>query len=86
MEDKELVEDMKFYEEYGDGGEGGDFDWSLETQVDELKAGKTKTLKFYLPEHWIYDPNCEIKIVIDPDKSTNDCNWENNTELFLAWG
>jgi hypothetical protein len=53
---------------------------------DELKAGKTKELTFYLPEHWIYDPNCEMKIVIDPEKSIKDCDWENNTELYFAWG
>lgn len=85
--DKDLVNDMKFYEEYNsEEGEGGDFDWSLEMEVEELKAGKTKELIFYLPEHWVYDPNCELKVVIDPDKSTNDCNWKNNTEYFFAWG
>lgn len=86
MGDKELAEDMMFQEEYGDGGEGGDFDWELEVEVDGLKAGKTKEVVLYLPEHWIYDPNCEMKIVIDPDKSTKDCNWENNTEYYYAWG
>lgn len=86
VDDKDLAEDMMFQDEYGDGGNGGDMDWALEMEVEELKAGKTKELIFYLPEHWIYDPNCEMKIVIDPEKSTKDCHWKNNTEYFFEWG
>ena len=63
-----------------------DFYWELEETIPTLEPGATHTIHFKLHNQWIYDSNCEIRVIIDVDEEIKDCNRENNQKDFFGWG
>lgn len=63
-----------------------DRDFAVFVSIPELKPGKKVTLTFYIKDIWIYDSNCEIRLVADVDETNQDCDRSNNVMDFFAWG
>lgn len=54
--------------------------------VPEIPAKSSVKVKVYIEDFWIYDPNCEIKIVVDPFEKIEEKKEKNNTFEFFAYG
>jgi hypothetical protein len=72
----EIDENTYDYDEY----------WEVKKKVDPLKPGQKITFVIELKGRWIYDSNCEIIAIIDPEEKQDDCNRENNVNYFFGWG
>lgn len=60
--------------------------WECRTEIPAIRPGKSVIVYFNLPQYWIYDPNCEIQVVLDPEELIKDCDRKNNVKGFIAWG
>jgi len=60
--------------------------YRLKRFIPSLKPKGSIILEFKIKNHWVYDPNCEIEITIDPTKKIQDSNWKNNKIWFKASG
>lgn len=63
-----------------------DMDWEVIDTLPAMRPGDTIVHEVFLPKHWIYDSNCEIEVVIDPDKTQKERERANNRQYFFAWG
>ena len=63
-----------------------DFDWEVIEDVPALKHNQKHTVIIEIDNYWIYDSNCEIRVIIDEEKEIEDCNRENNQMDFFGWG
>ena len=63
-----------------------DFYWERMVDIPPLQPGQKHTIVITINDYWIYDSNCEIRVIIDPEKKTKDCNRNNNQKDFFAWG
>ena len=63
-----------------------DLDFSVFAEIPALKPGQKTTVTFYIPTHWIYDPNCEIAALADIYRTNQDCDLTNNLLFFFEWG
>lgn len=75
-DDENVDEDLKDY----------DKDWENTREIPALKPGERYTLHFIVQDYWIYDSNCEIEVILDPDEKIKDCDRENNKQQFFGWG
>ena len=74
--DENVDKDLKDY----------DKDWEDIREIPALKPGERYTLHFIVEDYWIYDSNCEIEVILDPEEHTRDCNRKNNKMQFFGWG
>jgi len=63
-----------------------DLDFSVFAEIPALKPGEKTMVTFYIPTHWIYDPNCEIAALADIYRTNQDCDLTNNLLFFFEWG
>jgi len=63
-----------------------DFYWEVIEEIPALKPNQKYTVTFKINNHWIYDSNCEIRIIIDEAEEAEDCDRENNQMDFFGWG
>ncbi len=63
-----------------------DYYWESVENIPALKPNQKYTVTFKLYDNWIYDSNCEIRVIIDPENEVEDCNRENNQMDFFGWG
>ena len=65
-----------------------DYDTDVESyaQVPALKKGQKAEVIFYIPNHWVYDSNCELRVIVDEEEKVDDCDRQNNTMDFYGWG
>lgn len=55
-------------------------------KVPPINWNKKAKVTFYIKDHWIYDPNCEIEVFVDFINNVKEKNEENNRLLFLERG
>ncbi|HNQ68400.1 MAG TPA: CARDB domain-containing protein [Bacteroidales bacterium] len=55
-------------------------------EIPSLKPRESIRIEFQIENYWIYDPNCEIEVIIDPDNAIEECDKTNNKLQFFAWG
>mgnify|MGYP006273599279 CR=1 FL=1 len=65
-----------------------DYDPDVKAFVDvpELAPDAATKLVFLIPDHWVYDSNCELGVVLDVDDEIEECDETDNTAVFVAWG
>ena len=56
------------------------------TDIPSLEPGQSAKLVFLIPDHWVYDSNCELGVVLDVDDEVEECAEDNNEMVFVAWG
>lgn len=54
--------------------------------IPSVGPGKKYVLDFLIYGHWIYDPNCEIKVILDLENVIEETNEKNNSLIFVAGG
>jgi len=78
-----FIENMGMAEE---GTVDYDEDWSQTFTIERLKAGAKATLVVEPRDNWIYDPNCEIGVLIDKANTIQESDESNNKLGFFAGG
>jgi len=57
--------------------------WSV---VPALAPGELYVLEFKVYNYWIFDPNCEIKVILDFDENIIEPDEKNNKKVFVMGG
>lgn len=52
--------------------------------IPPIPAGAERTITVHVLDYWLYDPNCEFEVLIDPDEIVEDCNRSNNWRFFAS--
>ena len=60
--------------------------WEVTEKIGSLKPNEKVRITISIKDHWIYDSNCEIRVIIDPENTIEDCNEKNNQLDFFGWG
>ena len=63
-----------------------DKDFAVFVNIPPLKPKEMITLTFYIQDIWVYNSNCELRVILDIDQTNNESNRENNWLDFFAWG
>ena len=63
-----------------------DFYWEIEKVVKALEPGEEIRVFISIENHWIYDSNCEIRAIVNPENTIKDCDNKNNQLDFYGWG
>ncbi|HLP12095.1 MAG TPA: hypothetical protein VK177_09210 [Flavobacteriales bacterium] len=63
-----------------------DPDWKTFVKIPILQPGEEMEVIFELKDHWIYDSNCEIEILLDADENIQEKDEKNNVMDFVGWG
>lgn len=63
-----------------------DQDFGVFVAIPELKPGEKAILTFYIKDIWVYDSNCELRLIVDIDETNADCDKNNNVLDFFGWG
>lgn len=63
-----------------------DEDFAVFTTIQSLKPNEEITLTFYIKDIWLYNYNCEIRVILDIDQTNNETKRSNNQMDFFAWG
>ncbi len=83
-------EDMWLFSENMSNSEEGavdsDEDWEQDHTIAKIKAGEKAILKIEIKDYWVFDPNCEIGVIVDPAKTIEEDNETNNQRGFFAGG
>jgi hypothetical protein len=89
-ENNYLAEDYKDSKHLSDDVDENAYDydryWEEIISIPAIKPGKKMVLTFEIENYWIYDPNCEIRVILDPEETSGDCDEKNNVKTFLGWG
>lgn len=67
-------------------GENDDPHFEVNEPIVGLKNNEKRLITLNLGEHWVYDPNCELKVEIDRDNRIHESNESNNVSYFIAGG
>lgn len=81
-ERSEFIEDEV---EYDDKREY-DYNFSRIIRVPEIPAKSSVKIKVYIEKYWIFDPNCEIRVILDPFEKIEEKKENNNSLDFHAYG
>ena len=60
--------------------------WEVIEKIPSLKPNEEVRVTISIKKYWIYDSNCEIRLIIDPKNKAEECNTENNQLDFFGWG
>jgi len=87
----DLIKENVARAKYNEGDEDvSEFDydknWEGYFDIPSLRSKQSITLDFWIKDHWIYDSNCEIEVIIDPENKIEECKKENNKKQFFGWG
>lgn len=67
-------------------GVDNDRDWEVFARLLPVKPGELVTVEFIIPDYWVYDPHCEMEVVIDADNNIEEKNEKNNISYFIKAG
>ncbi len=56
------------------------------TLIPSLKPGESMRIQLKIPNYWIYDPNCEMRITLDALNQIPEKNKKNNVQEFAEYG
>ena len=88
----EMIEENNARAEYYDDEDMDEspFDYDLDFKEVQSMIGlmpdEKQTIIFYINDHWVYDSNCELRVIIDEDEEIKDCDRSNNQKDFFGWG
>jgi hypothetical protein len=71
---------------YTKKGIDSDPDWKVFVKIPIMQPGEEIELVFELKEIWIYDPNCEIEVMLDADGNIEEKDEKNNVMDFVGRG
>lgn len=63
-----------------------DRDFAVFASIPALKPGEKREFTFYIKDIWVYDSNCEIRLIVDIDAANKDCDTTNNILDLFGWG
>jgi hypothetical protein len=63
-----------------------DEDFAVFAAIPALEPDETITLRFHIKDIWVYNSNCEIRVILDIDQTNNETHRSNNQKDFFAWG
>lgn len=75
--------DESYYEKDPEANDAYFESWCV---VPALAPGELYVLEFKVYNYWIYDPNCEIKIILDFDENIIEPDEKNNAKVFVMGG
>jgi len=55
-------------------------------EIPAIEPGKIITITFEVEDEWLFNTNCELEVIIDPDNAIEECDKTNNKLQFFAWG
>lgn len=76
-------------DDYGDVDENMfdyDYYWEVIEEVPSLQPNEEIRINISIKDHWIYDSNCEIRVIVNPKSEVDECNEDNNQLDFYGWG
>ena len=76
----------KEYAEVDENEYDYDFYWEVTEKIPSLKPNEEVRVNVSSKKYWIYDSNCEIRVIVDPEKKVEECNDDNNQLDFFDWG
>ncbi len=59
---------------------------SAATLIPALEPGEMTTIYLKIPDYWVYDPNCEIRVTLDALNHIPEKNENNNVEEYAEYG
>jgi|GEM_PF-3039126 len=60
--------------------------FKLKKRISKLRMGEVKKLTFTLKNHWVLDPDCELKACADSSNQVDESDEGNNCKLFVSRG
>jgi hypothetical protein len=60
--------------------------WEVTEKIGSLKPNEEVRITISIKDHWIYDSNCEIRVIVDPKNKVDECDVDNNQLDFFGWG